>query len=148
MVQDWAAHQFYRLLRGVVELLLVRAAHDELGRGRTPDRRILAGLPKPGSVLLAHIPARLMLKPVMRSREDCPLFIPDDLLRMLEADPQQTVEHLARVLRGMPDIPYFETRNQCESVRPIGARVARDTGYLMALGPLFFVTGRGSSMLV
>src|SRR3954453_19491990 len=51
VVQDWAPHEIDRLLSGVVILLFVGAAHDELGRGRCPNRGVLAGLPEPGSVL-------------------------------------------------------------------------------------------------
>src|ERR1017187_1416497 len=70
--QEWLIHQFAALqvvenrapkkidgfLRGMIEFLLVRTAHDELRRGRIPDRRVLAGLPEPGRVLLSDVPAR------------------------------------------------------------------------------------------
>jgi len=56
-------------------LSFFRAAHDELGRGRVPNRRVLSGLPVPGGVLLAHKPAGLMGKPVERLvRTVRPLF--------------------------------------------------------------------------
>ena len=51
MIQNRAAHQFDGLLRRVIELLLVGTTHDELGRRRCPNRRVLAGFTEPGSVL-------------------------------------------------------------------------------------------------
>src|SRR5713101_8017789 len=68
VVQDRTAHQLHRFLRGMVEFLLIRSTHDELGRWPVPDREVLAGFPKPRRVLLSHIPARLMLIPIMCSR--------------------------------------------------------------------------------
>ena len=103
------------------------------GEGDIPDRRVLAGLAEPGGILLAHIPARLVLKPVMRSREDRSPFVPDDLLVVQEADPQQSVQHLARELRGVPDVGHLQAGHQFERVGPICPRIARDRGFGVAL---------------
>src|ERR1035437_9990541 len=40
----------------MIEFFLLRSTHDELRRGRSPNRRVLAGLSVPGSVLLAYVP--------------------------------------------------------------------------------------------
>jgi len=64
VVQDRAPLQFHWLLRRVVELVLVGAAHDELGRRRRPNPGVLAGLAIPGLVLLPDKPARLVLEPI------------------------------------------------------------------------------------
>src|ERR1700689_879839 len=112
MVQNRLPHQLDRFLRRVIEFLFRRSTHDELRGGRIPDGRILARLPVPGSVLLPDVPTRFGPEPVMRSREDGPPFIPDDLLMVQETDPQQAIQNLAGELRSMPNIPHFETRNQ------------------------------------
>ena len=113
------------------------------GRRRVPDRRVLAGLAEPGRVLLPHVPAGLMLKPVVRPREDRPALVPDDLLVVQEADPQQAVEHLAREHRGVPDVSDLEARHQFECFGPVGPGVAGDRGLGVALGPLLHVAGLG-----
>src|SRR6516164_5055882 len=43
-------------------------------------------------------------KPVQGPGEDGATLIPDDLLMVLEADAQETIEDLARKLRGVPHI--------------------------------------------
>ena len=95
VIEDRAPHQLDRLLRRMVELLFVRSAHDEFGRRRVPDRRVLAGLAEPGRILLADVPAGFVLIPIVRSRQNGPAFIPDNLLRIQKSDSQQTVENLA-----------------------------------------------------
>src|ERR1035441_9503367 len=107
------------LFRSMIEFLLIRSTHDELRRGLGPDRRVLPGLPVPGSVFLAHVPARLMLEPVMRSGEHRAALVPDDLLVVQEADLKQAIEDLAGERRGMPDIADFQTGNQCKCLGPI-----------------------------
>src|SRR5436853_1970174 len=55
VVQNRPPHQFHWFLRRMIELLLVRPAHDELGRWRSPDGRVLSRLSVPPSVFLAHV---------------------------------------------------------------------------------------------
>src|SRR5688572_22693517 len=98
VVQNRSAHQLNRLLCWMIELLFIRATHDELRRWRTPDCRVLAWLPEPRCVFLSHIPAGLMLEPIVRSCEHCPALVPDDLLMVQRADPQQAIEDLSREL--------------------------------------------------
>src|SRR5262249_33636860 len=80
VIQDRAPHEIHRLLGRMVVLLLFGAAHDELGRWRGPDRRVLAGLAEPRGVLLAHIPGGLMLKPVVAPRQYGAPLVPNNLL--------------------------------------------------------------------
>src|SRR5262249_39310115 len=108
MVQDRAPHQFNRLLRRVIELVFVGAAHDELRGRRSPDCRIFAGLPVPGRVLFPDEPAGLMLKPIKSAREDRSSFVPNDLLVVNEADAKKPVQDLASELRSMPDVRHLE----------------------------------------
>src|SRR5215469_15747988 len=98
----------------MIVFLLVRTAHDELGRGRCPNRGVLAGLAVPGGVLLADEPAGLVLEPVQRPSQDGSPLVPDDLLVVLEANAQQSVENLAGELRSVPDVSDLETRQQFE----------------------------------
>src|SRR5678815_1910112 len=81
---------------------------------------------------LAQIPTRLMLVPVVRSRQNDATLVPNDLLRIEESYPKQSIEHLARVNRSMPDIHHGEARNKLESLRPVGPSVARDGGFGVA----------------
>ena len=113
------------------------------GRWRIPDRGVLAGLAEPGRVLLPDVPAGLMLIPVVRPREDRPALVPDDLLGVEEADPQQAVQHFAREHRCVPDVGDLEARHQFEGFGPIGAGVAGDGGFGVALGALLHVAGLG-----
>ena len=89
-----------------------------------------------------------MLKPVERPREHRPPLVPDNLLMMLEADPQKAVQHLAREHRCMPDVSDLETRDQFERLRPVGARVAGDRGFGVPLGALLHVAGLGRAASV
>src|ERR1019366_1851444 len=93
VVQNRTPHQLHRLLGRMIELLLLGTAHHELGGWGTPDGRVLAGFAIPGSVLPSHVPAGLMLKPVMGPRQDHAALVPDDLLMMLKADPQKSVQN-------------------------------------------------------
>src|SRR4051812_41386770 len=102
-----------------------------------PDRRILTGFAKPRSILLAHIPARLVLEPVMSPGEHCSTLVPDDLLMMQEADPQQSFEHLRSELRCVPDIGHFQTRDQSERIGPVRPGVAQDRRSPMPDAALF-----------
>src|ERR1019366_4971772 len=63
---------------GVIELLLVGAAEDELWANGIPNRGVLAGLPEPRRVLFANIPAGLVLVPVVGPGEHRAPLVPDD----------------------------------------------------------------------
>ncbi len=118
------------------------------GDGESPDRRILAGLPEPRRVLLANVPARLVLKPVVRAREHCPALVPDDLLVVQEADAQQAIKNLASELRSVPDVRHLETRNQREGFGPIGARVTGDRRLRVAFSALLHIARFSGPMAV
>jgi hypothetical protein len=60
----------------------------------------------------------------VRAGEHGAPFVPDDLLVMEKADAEQTIEHFARELAGVPHVSDLETRHQRESFRPVGARIA------------------------
>src|ERR1700722_6919661 len=109
----------------MIPLLIIRATHDELRRRRVPDGRVLAGLAKPGSVFLSDEPARLMLEPIQRPCQHGSALVPNDLLMVNESYLQQSVQHLARELGGVPNICGLETRYQREGFGPVGASVAR-----------------------
>src|ERR1700690_3863394 len=127
----------------MIILVLVGTSHDEL-RGRTsPDRRVLAGLAVPRRIHFSHKPARLVLKPVQRPRQNRPLFVPDDLLVVYESDAQQSVENFPGELRGGPDIGDLKAGNQLEGFRPVSARVAGDGCLSVAFGPVFQVARLG-----
>jgi len=74
-----------------------------------------------------------MLEPVVRSGEHRAPLVPDDLLMVQEADPQQAIQDLAGERRGVPDITYFQIGNQRKRLGPVGARVAANTGFPMPL---------------
>lgn len=59
----------------------------------------------------------------MRSGQHGAFFVPYDLLAVEESDAQQAVQDLAREFARMRYVSHFETRNQCECIGPIGARV-------------------------
>ncbi len=80
VIQQRAPHQIHRLLRWMIVLLLIGAAHDEFGRRAGPDRGILARLAEPGSILFPDIPAGLMLKPIVRACKNSPPLVPNNLL--------------------------------------------------------------------
>jgi len=65
-----------------------------------------------------------MLEPVKRASEDCPPFVPDDLLVVLEADSQKPVEDLAGKLAGVPHVSQLQGGHQLERFAPIGPRIA------------------------
>src|SRR5262249_7598193 len=88
VIQDRPSEQLNRLLCWVIELFFLRSAHDHLGRGGVPDCCVLAGFSKPGRVLLTDVPARLMLKPIVRPGERSNRFSPNDLLVVDEANSQ------------------------------------------------------------
>ena len=77
-----------------------------------------------------------MLEPVMSSRQDRSAFIPDDLLMVDEADPEEAIEHLARKLAGVPDVGHLESGNESKSIGPVGARVATNRRLRVAGGAL------------
>src|SRR5579859_4395878 len=143
MVQDRAPHQLDGLLRGVIVFVLVRAAHNELGRRRIPDRGVLAGFAEPGCVLLPDIPAGLVLEPVVRARKDGSTFVPNDLLVVKKSDTQQAVQNLAREFAGVPDVGHIETRNEREGIGPVSAGVAGDRSLGVTGGSLFHIAGLG-----
>ena len=89
-----------------------------------------------------------MLIPVVRARENRPALVPDDLLRIQKADPQQAVEHFAREDGRVPDVGDLKTRHQFEGLRPVGARVAGDGRFGVALGPVLHVAGLGGPAAV
>ena len=89
-----------------------------------------------------------MLKPVVRPREHRPALVPDDLLGVQEADAQQAVENLAREHRGVPDVSDLQARHQFEGLRPVGARVAGDRRFGVALGAVLHVAGFGGPAAV
>ncbi len=75
-------------------------------------------------------------------------FVPDDLLVVEEADPQQAVRDLAGELRGVPDVGDLQARDEFEGFRPIGARVPGDGRLGVALGPVLHVAGLGGPAAV
>ena len=111
------------------------------GDGRVPDGRVLARLAEPGSILLPHKPARLMLEPVMSPSENRAALVPDNLLLVQKADAQKPVEHFAREYRGVPNVRDLQAGHELESVGPIGARVAGDRGFCVAGGAVLHVAG-------
>ena len=135
VIQNRFAHQFDGFLRRMIELVFVRAAHDELRRGRVPDGRVLTGLAVPGSVFLSNVPNRLVTKPIMRASEYGTALVPDDLLVMLEADPQQTIQNLTSELTCVPYVRRLETRYERKRLRPVGTRIAADSGLRVAGWP-------------
>jgi len=83
-----------------------------------------------------------MLEPVVRSGEHRPLLVPDNLLMVHEANSQQAIENFTGEPRGMPDITGFQTGNQGKCLRPIGARIAGNTGFAVAFGSLLLQIAR------
>src|SRR5580658_9183968 len=89
-----------------------------------------------------------MLEPVKGPREHGSLLVPDDLLVMLEADPKQTAEHLAREFRGVPHIGSLEAGDQSECVGPVRTRIAGDRRLGVTKRALFHVRGLGRAAAV
>src|ERR1019366_4276982 len=141
VVLDGALHQRNWFLRGVIELVFPRPTHDEFRGGRIPDGRVLAGLAEPGRILLAHVPAGLVLIPVVGSGEHNPALVPNDLLGIEEADPQQTIQHLPCEDRGVPNVGGLQTSHELERCRPVGTSVRGNGGIGVALGALLHVAG-------
>src|SRR5579872_1327208 len=127
----------------MVELILVRSSHDKFWRRGIPDGRVLAGLAEPRRILLPHVPARLVLIPVVRAREHRAPFVPDDLLWVEEADPKEPVQHLAGKDGCVPYVRNLQTRHQFEGLGPIGARVSGDGRFRVALGAVLHIAGFG-----
>src|ERR1700677_3121401 len=109
----------------MIEFIVLRSSHDELRRGRIPHRRVLSRFAVPGGILLSYVPARLVLKPVMSSRENRAALVPDDLLVMHEADLEQTIEHFTREFGCVPDVADLQAGNESERLRPVCARIRR-----------------------
>src|SRR5579862_4094747 len=123
----------------MIKLLLVAAAHDELGTRSGPDRRVLAGFPVPWCFGLPHKPTRLVLEPVERARQDSTSLVPDDLLVVLEADTQQAIEDFPGEFRGVPHVADLQARHEGKSFGPVRPRVARDLGFRVAGGSMLQV---------
>src|SRR5688572_7203105 len=102
----------------MIALLLLRSAHDELRRRGIPDCGVVTSFPEPWSIFLPEVPARLVLIPVVSASQNRAPFVPDDLLRVQEPDSEQTVQHLPREYRGMPDVHDLEARQQRKRLRP------------------------------
>jgi hypothetical protein len=89
----------------------------------------------------AHIPARLVLIPVVSPRQHSAALVPDNLLRIEESESQQAVEYFAGVDRSVPYATYANASDhrvrrearlthQCERLRPSSAgRVETPQGY-------------------
>src|SRR5580693_7793462 len=71
VIQYRTPHQLEWLLRRVIEFFFLRATHDEFRGRHSPHSGILAGLSEPRCVLFPDVPAGLMLKPIVGSREYC-----------------------------------------------------------------------------
>src|ERR1035437_2174149 len=132
----------------MIELLFIRSAHDEFWRRNFPNGGVFASLPKPGRIFLPNEPRRLVGEPVRRPRENRPVLMPNNLLMMQKADPQQAVENLAGEFRSVPDVADLETGHECESFRPVCTGVARDFRLRVALSAMFHVAGLGRPVLV
>src|ERR1035441_8563770 len=91
-------------------LRLAGTAHDEFWGRRSPDRGVLAGLPEPGSVLLADIPTRLVLVPVVSPREHGAALIPDYLLRI--PFPPANIKLVGEAGRGVARKPRVERKGR------------------------------------
>ena len=83
-----------------------------------------------------------MLIPIMGSREHRAALVPDDLLRVQQADPQKAVQNFAREDGRVPDVYNLLARHQFEGFRPIGARVPRDGRLGVAFGTVLHIAGR------
>ena len=95
-----------------------------------------------------NVPARLMLIPVVCTREDGPTLVPNDLLRIQEPDTEQPVEDVARKDRCVPNVSDLETRDEFEGLRPVWARVAGNPRSRVPLAPIFHVAWLGSPAAV
>ena len=84
----------------------------------------------------------------MRSGEHRAALVPDDLLMVEKADPQQAIENLAGELRCMPDVAHFQAGNQRKCLGPVGARVAADRSFAMPLRPILQAARLGSSAAI
>ena len=80
-----------------------------------------------------------MLIPVVRPSEHSPSFIPNNLLWIQEADPQQPGENLGRVNTGVPGVNDLEARDKRVGFRPIRSRVAGNLSLGVTRGALFHV---------
>jgi hypothetical protein len=110
--------------------------------------RVFAGLPVPRCVFLSHKPSWLVSEPIGRPGKNGAPFVPDNLLVMQEAYPQQAVQNFARELRRMPNVANLQAGHQCERFRPIGARVRGNGRVPVAFGPLLHVARFGRAMFV
>ena len=127
----------------MIELFFVGPAHDHFWRCRAPDGRVFPRLAEPAGIFLANVPTRLVLEPIVRSRQRSYCLSPDDLLMMHKADAKKAAKDLRCESRGVPHVSSLKTRHQLEGVRPIGNRVAGDGGLRVPLGPVLQVAGLG-----
>jgi hypothetical protein len=84
-----------------------------------------------------------MLIPVMRSGQDDPALVPNDLLRIKKIETQQAIQDFACVERCVPHVSDLQTRHKLERFRPIGSRVGGNRGVLVADSPMLHVAGFG-----
>src|ERR1035438_799332 len=105
------------------------------------SRRILTGLAVPGGIFLAHIPCRLVLIPVMRSGENGPALVPNDLLGIQEPDTLQPVENFPGVDGSMPYVRDLKTGYEFKGFRPVCTRVAGNRSLCVTFGSVFHITG-------
>jgi hypothetical protein len=83
----------------MIEFILLRGAHDELRRRRIPDRRVFTRLAVPRRILLPHVPARLMLEPVISSREHHAALVAEDLFVQSQSERTLPVGSIGSVPR-------------------------------------------------
>src|ERR1017187_758773 len=148
VIEDRAPENIDGFLRRMIEFLLVRTAHDELGRWRIPDRGVLTGFTEPGRVLLPDVPAGLVLIPVVGACEDRAAFVPDDLLRVQEANSQESVEHFAGEYGGVPYVSDLNTRYEFKRLGPVGASITGDGRFGVALRAVLHVARLSRSTAV
>ena len=84
-----------------------------------------------------------MLIPVVRAREHRAALVPNDLLWIQKADPQQPIQYLAREHGGVPHVSHLQAGHQRKGFRPVGPGIARNTRLTMALGTFLHVAGLG-----
>ena len=78
-----------------------------------------------------------MLEPIVRARQYGAPFVPNDLLVMKEADPQQAIENFPGVFRSVPHVGRLNTRDERERVGPVGARVTGDRSLIVTFVRFF-----------
>src|SRR4051812_39646552 len=84
-----------------------------------------------------------MGEPIERARQNGAPLVPDNLLWVQEANPEQAVQDFPRKCAGVPNVRYLKAWHQLKRFGPVGTRVSGDRGLSVPLGAVLQIAWLG-----